>query len=300
MHRWHPVMRTILMSLFVVLISWPGSAAAGVFVSTEELAGLLENPDVKVVDARSPEDYAAGHIPGAVSLFVRKLQYTERGTPAILVPVAEAESELGLVGITPAHTVVVYDDTVWEPAARVFWTLEVLGHQKAVVLDGGFSKWVKEGRPISKEAPAVSAARYTANPNWAKYADAAYVLSKVKDPAVALVDHRDQRQWSGQVASKQVKRAGRIPGATLVEPELFLETKDGVKVFKSEADIAKLYADAAATKDKQEVITYCRTGMRASIGYLALRTLGYPNIRMYDGSMIEWGNRAELPLEKSK
>jgi thiosulfate/3-mercaptopyruvate sulfurtransferase len=293
--RW--VVAGILAGLLVGWLWAGGASAAGLLVSTDELEGLLTNPEVKVVDARSPEDYAAGHIPGAVSLFVRKLQYVERGVPEMLVPVEQAESVLGASGISPAHTVIVYDDTIWEPAARVFWTLEVLGHQKVVVLNGGMSKWVKEGRPVSKDVPTVTPAKYAAKPGWSKYADAAYLMAKQKDPGIAIVDHRDLRQWSGQVASGQVRRAGRIPGGVLVNPELLIASKDGVKVFKDEPEIAKLYTDAGATKEK-EVISYCRTGMRASVGYLALRTLGYPKIRMYDGSMIEWGNRPELPIEK--
>jgi thiosulfate/3-mercaptopyruvate sulfurtransferase len=293
--RW--VYAGILTGLLVGWLGVSGAAAASPLVSTEELATLLTNPDVKVVDARSPEDYAAGHIPGALSLFVRKVQFVERGVPDILVPVEQAESLLGSLGISPAHTVIVYDDTIWEPAARVFWTLETLGHQKVMVLNGGMSKWVKEGRPVSKDAPSVASAKYTANPDWSRYADAAYIMARLKDPMVALVDHRDQRQWSGQVASRQVRRAGRIPGGVLVDPELLIGSKDGVKVLKDEAEIAKLYTDAGATKEK-EVISYCRTGMRASVGYLALRLVDYPKIRMYDGSMIEWGNRPELPIEK--
>ena len=297
MQRQHWVLAEIFAGLLVGWLGISGAAAASPLVSTEELATLLTNPDVKVVDARSPEDYAAGHIPGALSLFVRKVQFVERGVPEILVPVEQAESLLGSLGITPAHTVIVYDDTIWEPAARVFWTLETLGHQKVMVLNGGMSKWVKEGRPLSKDAPAVTPAKYTAKPDWSKYADAAYVLARIKDSTVALVDHRDQRQWSGQVASRQVRRAGHIPGGVLVDPELLIASTDGVKVFKNVPEIAKMYADSGATKDK-EVIPYCRTGMRASIGYLALRLLDYPKIRMYDASMIEWGNRPELPIEK--
>jgi len=287
----------IVVVFFLGVLSWAGQAWAGVLVSTDELAGLLTNPDVKIVDARSPEDYAAGHIPGALSLFARKLQYAERGVPEILVPVEQAESLLGGLGITPANTVIVYDDTIWEPAARVFWTLETLGHQKVRVVNGGMSKWVKEGRPVSKDVPPITPAKYVAKPDWSKYADAAYIMARLKDPGVALVDHRDQRQWSGQVASRQVRRAGRIPGGVLVDPELLIASKDGIKVFKDVPDIAKMYADAGATREK-EVISYCRTGMRASVGYLALRLLDYPKIRMYDGSMIEWGNRPELPIEK--
>ena len=102
---------------------------------------------------------------------------------------------------------------------------------------------------------------------------------------------------AGEVASRQVKRAGRIPGAKNVDWEWNLTTVEGVKVLKGADELAKLYEGAGATKDK-EIIVYCRTGMRSSHAYLALRLLGYPKVRNYDASMIEWGNRPELPIEK--
>lgn len=71
---------------------------------------------------------------------------------------------------------------------------------------------------------------------------------------------------------------------------------EGVKVLKNADELAKLYGGAGATKDK-EIITYCRTGMRSSHSYLSLKLLGYPRVRNYDHSMIEWGNRLELPVE---
>jgi thiosulfate/3-mercaptopyruvate sulfurtransferase len=287
--------------LVVTGVAWPIWAAdyarPELIIATEELAGLLANPEVKILDARGEDDYKAGHIPGAISLPSPKTQYVERGVPGVLAPVEKLEALFGDLGIKPTDTLVLYDDIVGEPVARLFWTFDVLGHAKVRVLNGGMSKWAKEGRPISKDAPSLAPVKYTAKPDWSKFADAAYVLVSLKNPQVALVDNRGPKEWSGEVASRQVRRAGRIPGAKNVDWELNLTTVEGVKVLKGADEMAKLYEGAGATKDK-EIIVYCRTGMRSSHAYLALKLLGYPKVRNYDPSMIEWGNRPELPIEK--
>jgi thiosulfate/3-mercaptopyruvate sulfurtransferase len=272
-------------------------ARPDLIISTDELVKVLADPDVRVVDARGADDYKAGHIPGAVSLPHGKTQYVERGTPGLLAPVEKVEGVFGELGIKPSDTVILYDDIVGEPVARLFWTLDLLGHGKVRVVNGGMSKWAKEGRPISKEPPVISPAKYTAKPDWSKFADAAYVLVTLQNPLVALVDTRAPKEWSGEMASRQVKRAGRIPGSKNVDWEWNLATVEGVKVLKSADELAKMYEGIGATKDK-EIITYCRTGMRSSHSYMALKLLGYPRVRNYDASMIEWGNRPELPLEK--
>lgn len=287
--------------LIVVGLAWTGWAAdyaqSELIISTEELAGILTNPEVRIVDARGADDYKAGHIPGAISLAHGKTQYVERGVPGLIAPVEKLEGLFGELGIKPTDTLVLYDDIVGEPVTRLFWTIDVLGHAKIRVVNGGMSKWAKEGRPISKDVPSLAPAKYTAKPDWSKFADAAYVLVHLKNPRLALVDCRGPKEWSGEVASRQVKRAGRIPGSKNVDWEWNLTTVEGVKVLKGADELAKLYEDAGATKDK-EVITYCRTGMRSSHSYLALRLLGYSKVRNYDASMIEWGNRPELPVEK--
>ena len=94
-----------------------------------------------------------------------------------------------------------------------------------------------------------------------------------------------------------MRRAGQMPGAVNVDWEWNLTTVEGVKVLKSADDLVKPYADAGATKGKG-IIGYCRAGTRSSHAYLALKLLGYPKVWNYDASMVEWGNRPELPIEK--
>jgi thiosulfate/3-mercaptopyruvate sulfurtransferase len=268
-------------------------------ISTGELAGLLTSAEVKILDVRKAEDYKSGHIPRAISLPRRETQSRLRGVPGFLAPVGRLERLLSERGIKLTDTLVLYDETLGKSAGRMFWTFEVMNHPKVRVLNGGMSKWAKEGRPISKEMPSVTPGKYTAKLDWTKFADGTYVLVNLNNPQVALVDNRSPREFSGEVASRKVRRAGRIPGSQLVDWEWHLTTKNGVKVLKGADELAKMYEDAGATKDK-EVITYCRTGVRSSHGYMVLKLLGYPKVRNYDGSLIEWGNRPELPMERER
>jgi thiosulfate/3-mercaptopyruvate sulfurtransferase len=288
----------LLLTVFVVSAAGAADyARPELLISSEELATLLGKPDVKVVDTRDAEDYAAGHVEGAVSLPRKQTQALDRGVPDVVAPVEKLEGLLGRLGIAATDTVVVYDDMVGEPVARVFWTLELLGHGKVRVLNGGMRKWAIEKRPVSKEMPAVTPVKYTAKPDWTKIADAAYVLTAVGKPEFQIIDTRSAREWAGDVASRQVKRAGRIPGAVNVDWEANLTTVDGVKVVKPADQLAAVYAGVGVTPDK-ETLVYCRTGMRSSHTYLALKLLGFTKVRNYSNSMIEWGNRAELPLTK--
>ncbi len=295
----------ILCMALIAAIGWTGFAAAAEYaspellISTKALAGLKDKADVKILDARKPEAYKAGHIPGALPMPRRSIQYTERGVKELIPPLKEMEAALGKLGIKPTDTLILYDETITREVARVFWTMDVLGHAKIRVLNGGMSKWAKERRPISRETPSVTTATYKARPDWSKWTDAAYVLANLKNPKVAILDSRSARVWKGVVASKAVKRAGRIPGSVNVDSDLTLASKGGAKLFKSADELAKLYEKAGLSKDK-EIIIYCRTGVRATANYLALKLLGYDNLRSYDASMVDWGNRAELPMERSK
>ncbi len=250
---------------------------------------------MKIVDTRKLDKYQAGHIPGAISLPRKKTQFKWRGTSGFMVPLKAMEKIFSDRGIKSTDTLIFYDDQMKPTVTRLFWTAHVLGHQKARVLNGGLALWVKEGRPVSKDIPSIVTSTYQAKPDWSVLADSAYVFSKMNQPGVTLIDTRSPKEWLGVKASRQVKRAGRIPGAKLVDWSWHLRKKNGVMMLKSADELKKLYNRTGATKEK-ETIAYCRTGMRSSHAYWVMKLLGYPKVRNFDGSMIEWGNRAELPL----
>lgn len=263
-----------------------GYANPSLLASAQELADHLGDAGVRIVDARPPERYAAGHVPGAVSLPVGEITRTAGGVPGMLAPVEEVARALGERGVTRKARVVVYDDVGGVEAARLFWALEYLGHGRVSVLQGGFRLWVRDGRPIARDTAEPAPAHYEATPDAGRLADAARVKAALGDPGVVLLDARSPEEFEGKVAGKDVPRAGHIPGAVNVDWTRHLGPSDPPRV-KEAADLAGIYRRAGVTADKA-VIAYCRTGVRAAHTYFVLRLLGYPRVRVYDGSFIEW------------
>jgi thiosulfate/3-mercaptopyruvate sulfurtransferase len=117
-------------------------------------------------------------------------------------------------------------------------------------------------------------------------AEKTWVQARLQDPSVILVDARSPAEFSGEVAGRDIQRPGHIPGAVNVEWVRNL-TETEPRQFKPAVDLESLYQQAEVTPDK-EIVVYCRTGVRASHDYFALRLLGYPRVRLYDGSYLEW------------
>ncbi|MEW6374489.1 MAG: rhodanese-like domain-containing protein [Thermodesulfobacteriota bacterium] len=116
---------------------------------------------------------------------------------------------------------------------------------------------------------------------------------------IFLVDSRSPKEYKGETPGTAVARAGRIPGAVGIDWVNNSATKGGFKVYKSADELMAMYEKEKVTKDK-EIIVYCRTGLRSTNTYFVLKLLGYPKLRNYDGSMIEWGNLSDTPLETGK
>lgn len=273
-----------------------GYANPGLLASTQEVADHLDEAGIRILDARAPDRYGAGHIPGAVSLPVEDITRTINGVPGMLAPIVEMEQVLGDREITRETQIVIYDDFGGDQATRVFWALEFLGHPRASVLQGGFTLWQLERRRVSGDTPAAAPARYQATPDPARLADLAWVKASLADRGAVLVDARSPEEFDGEVPGRDVKRPGHIPGAVNVDWVRNL-TPTGPRQFKAGPDLARLYRRAGVTPDR-EVVVYCRTGVRASHAYFALRLLGYPRVRLYDGSFVEWAADSSLPVAR--
>ncbi|HXH12179.1 MAG TPA: sulfurtransferase [Alphaproteobacteria bacterium] len=282
--------------------SWGEEAAATgyanptLLVSAQELANSLEERDLRILDARPPERYAAGHIPGAVNLPIAEITRTRNGVPGMLAPTAAVEQALGQRGVTREAPVVIYDDFGGIEATRLFWALEYLGHPRLSLLQGGIALWQRDGRATSQTVPTPKPARYQGEPRPDRLADRVWVQHRLQDPAVVLVDARSPEEFTGEIPGRDVRRPGHIPGAVNVDWVLNL-TASEPRQFKAGTDLVPLYRQAGVTPDN-EVAVYCRTGVRASHDYFVLRLLGYPRVRLYDGSYVEWAADATLPVER--
>ncbi len=269
------------------------AAATPLIVDTPWLAERLGEADVVVVEVGTrPTDYADGHIPGAAYLEQKAIYDTVNGIPGMLPGVDRVVDALRQIGIANDSTVVFYDsaDSLW--AARAFWALEYLGHENVHVLNGGLARWKDEGRPLSRATPAPVRSRFEAHPVPGRLADKDTVLACYASPGTKIVDARTHAEYTG--ADVRARRAGHIPGAVNIDWQL-AATDDKRKLFLDEQELQELYEAAGVTRD-QNVVTQCQTGVRGAHTYLVLRSLGYTNVAVYDGSWAEWGNDDGTPI----
>jgi len=263
-------------------------------IETQKLAQLLSSPQLRLLDARPPEEYRLGHLPGAANLpalATDALEANRRGFP---LPPERAEELFREMGINSNSQIVIYDDQGSRFAARVFYVLEFFGHSHVKVLNGGFKKWQSEGLPLTTDSPGIAPGDFKPQAHSAFIATSEWVKAHLKDPQVKLLDARSVAEFKGERI--QGPRGGHIPCAINLEWTRVLASGE-IKTFLDAPSLEKLFSDAQISPG-QEVVTYCQMGMRAADLYFALRLLGYERVRMYDGSWQDWSALADLPVEK--
>lgn len=240
----------------------------------------LAHPDLRLIDVRSAESYAEGHIPGAVRVELADLAGEVDGVEGMLLAPDAYAATMSRLGVDHSKTVIAYDDNWGMPAARVLWGLIRYGHTNVAILNGGWDRWQEEGRPQSTEWSTPSPARFEICPNDSHLAQRSWILAQLDRPDFVLVDTRTPNEYA----------QGHLPHAVNWDwmNGVPLEGWDAVR--QDDALRAEL-TSLGITPDK-EIVTYCRSGARAAHTYLLLRSLGYPRVRNYDGSWLEWSQFA--------
>lgn len=261
------------------------------FVSADWVESRLGSPDFLLVDPRGPMRYTQGHLRGAVNLPAVRLF----GRDGKLLTVYELSEFFGSVGVGNDTTVTLYDGGDGRNAAMAAWTLEYLGHTDVQVMDMFFEEWAAQGREKLYRPVRPTANRFEPEVNPGVRATLEDVQQALNGEAagagVALLDLRSQAEFEGMPDLDE--RPGHIPGAVNV---VWQELVDGSESYlKAAAALQELLASRGLPTDAP-VIAYCRSGIRASVGYLALKQLGH-EVRLYDGSFLEWMNEG-MPVEQ--
>jgi len=273
-------------------------------VDTDWLEKHLKDDGIRVVE--SNEDillYDTGHIPGAVHIDWR----ADLQDPLIRDYISpEKFARLcNRHGITPDTTCIFYGDKANWWACYALWAFRLFGHENVKILNGGRDKWKAEGRPMTREVPKYPSTNYPVprkrfDKEIRAFFDEALAQSKSGKP---LIDVRSPGEYKGDIThmpeypQEGVLRGGHIPGAKSMPWKT--ATNDDA-TFKPASELAKIYFDQCGVDSGKETIVYCRIGERSSHTWFVLTyLLGLDNVRNYDGSWTEWGNKVGAPIEKS-
>ncbi len=263
-------------------------------VSTDWLAANLGRKDLTIIDIRWEEEYAAGHIPGAVSLpFGLNSAWAVSDDLILELPPDEELFEaFGRCGLAQDSQVVVVGRIEEPPAppyavadaVRAAVTLIYAGIENAAVLAGSHPKWEREGRPLTREVPAVRPTEYRAQTDRSWWVETAYVEERLGK--AVLIDGRDPDYYFGVSYDPLAEMNGHIPTARNL-PIIWVWEKDYTY---RPLEVIRGMAEGVIGPDRdQEVITYCGAGGYASAWWFLLtQLLGYRNVRIYDGSMEAW------------
>jgi len=271
-------------------------------VSAEELNQHIDDPNWAVFDLRfdlndkekGPQEYLEGHIPGAVYAHLERdlsLPASPQGGRHPLPAVGVMERTFSKWGIDGDTQVVAYDSQGGSFAARLWWMLRYLGHNRVALLDGGFPAWVKVSLPLHKGQESRAPRAFKADPQDWMLVDVEDVLRSLYDEESLLIDARSPERHQG--LEEPIDRlAGHIPGAA---NRFWQHNLDEKGHFHSKETLQKEWQELLKDIPPESSIVHCGSGVTGCLNILAMTRAGLGGARLYAGSWSQWLEDPDLP-----
>lgn len=296
-----------LLAALIVMACSAGAALAGTdtLVSIDWLSKNLEKKNIVILDVGAFTHYEKGHIPGAVQAFGPWQKMNASFVGFMMPTVDELNRMIRSYGVNNDTFVILYDEGITAQdtckSARALWTLHTLGHDKVAILDGGFAAWEQADKPVSKEPAVPMPGNFTGKMVPSKLATLAEVEKALRSPDVVFVDNRGADEDFGHEKRSEIKRYGHLPNSRLW-PASYV-TNAGINFspsfMREMSEIQQMAKGVGIPADKNTVIiTYSNHGLQAAMGYYVLHDLlGYKNVKLFDGSILESAADKKIPME---
>jgi thiosulfate/3-mercaptopyruvate sulfurtransferase len=256
-------------------------------ISTAELEKILNDSDLLLIDTRSYKEYSEGHIPGAVNLDLFAFHWIDTSKDGLESFNIQTQKILSFVGVTNEKKVIFYDDVSGMLAARGVWLLMYFSHPHVMMLDGGIKKWKNGNLPIETKSNQNKPSKFAGKANPELIAGYEFINENLDN--LKIIDARSPAEYDGTLV--RAARGGHIPNSLNID---WNENISDNGVMKKDEELSKLYN---IPKDAS-IVTYCQGAYRAANTFIALKKIGFKNVKVYLGSWGEWGNKLDLSVSK--
>jgi len=273
------------------------------FVSPQWLSEHLHDNDLRVVAVNfEQEDFEKEHIPGSVFVDWRSdLADTGESRYYKIVSRSGFEKIMERIGVAEETAIIFYDNWNNRLSIRALWVADLYGHHNTAILEGGIDAWKAAGFETNAHTTWYAPTRYRVDTTHQEiHADLAYIQSLIHDNDAFIVDGRPESMYTGMIrgtavhTGEKIQRRGHIPGSVNIPWKDNINHEDR---FLDRDTLMELYTSRGITGEKPTVF-YCNEGVHAAYDwFVADRILGFKNVSVYDGSMVEWSDDPSLPLE---